>query len=193
MQNHGGYWWGYNKHNVEVLNENMSYENMGAMQTYANLLKESDEALAEMISYFSKTEEPTYIVFFGDHLPAMGNVYEELSFVGAGSEKSNEDILNLHKTPFFIWSNTENVEAEDLGNINAYKLGAIVMEYAGVNTDPYFAYLSNMTVNGTKGLFETENGIKELEDLPEHMKKELSERWLIQYDRMFGKGYAAQP
>lgn len=186
MQNHGGYWYGYNKHNVKVRNKDLTSESFGGIQTYANLLRESDIALNSLINHFKKVKEPTYIVFFGDHAPALGTGLNELGFLSS----EPESILKQYKTPFLIWSNVDGMAKENLGNINAYQLGAIAMRYANVNIDSYYEFLCNMTVHGVKGFYELGENAVPIDELPENMSQELHNRWLLQYDRMFGKGYS---
>ena len=49
------------------------------LDNYLTLLNESDKALKELISYYEKSEEPTVIMFYGDHQPAISNFYEQIN------------------------------------------------------------------------------------------------------------------
>ena len=43
-------------------------------EQYLSIMHASDEALRELITYFEKVEEPTLIVFFGDHQPSVETI-----------------------------------------------------------------------------------------------------------------------
>jgi hypothetical protein len=59
---------------------------------YANRLKTIDNMVKDLISEIEKIDEPTVVVFYSDHLPA-------LDFTGSNIESSK------YKAPYFIWGN----------------------------------------------------------------------------------------
>ena len=74
-------------------------------------LHNSDAALEVLISYFQQIQEPTVILLFGDHQPAIeqelleelyGKKIEDLSL----EEKQREYIM-----PFMIWANYDIEES----------------------------------------------------------------------------------
>lgn len=77
-----------------------SVELKNQMAYYINQINEVDFFIGQLIEEYSNFEEPTVIVFFGDHLPAL-----EI-------EKSNLKNGDIYKTEYVIWSNYE-IEAED--------------------------------------------------------------------------------
>ena len=66
MQNHGGYTDVYP--NFE--NDIQAQYNSDALNQYLSLIHKTDAALEDLVSYFSKVDEKTVIVFFGDHQPS---------------------------------------------------------------------------------------------------------------------------
>ncbi len=44
-------------------------------EQYLNMIKMSDKALKELVHYFEKVDEPTVIVFFGDHQPDLEETF----------------------------------------------------------------------------------------------------------------------
>ena len=46
-------------------------------EQYLSIMHASDEALRELITYFETVEEPTLIVFFGDHQPSVESAFVE--------------------------------------------------------------------------------------------------------------------
>lgn len=72
MQNHGGYDWdgdGYFDKRIYLTGEEQ--DKYPTVDQYLSLVRYSDDAVQELISYFSKVDEPTAIVFFGDHQPNL--------------------------------------------------------------------------------------------------------------------------
>lgn len=69
MQNHSGYAQGwYNLPRHIQLPSSLKAADRTAEQ-FLDLMKESDLALEELITYYSQCNEPTLVVFFGDHQP----------------------------------------------------------------------------------------------------------------------------
>lgn len=67
-------------------------------------MEKSAEALRELTDYYKKVEEPTVIVFFGDHAPSYA-----AEILKAGS--LDED--KAYETPFLIWSNYERKDVKN--------------------------------------------------------------------------------
>lgn len=111
---------------------------------YLSLIERSDSALKELIDYFSNVDEPTVIVFFGDHQPS-GNVVESiLEQNGYSSDDlSGDELLNRYKVPFIIWANYDIDEATGL-ETSANYLAADTLQAAGMPANGYFGYLLNL-------------------------------------------------
>ena len=73
----------------------------------------ASEALGKLTDYLREQDEPTVVIFFGDHRPGLGlsdgssTVYSELG-MSEGYDQgkwSIEQILELHSSDYLIWSN----------------------------------------------------------------------------------------
>lgn len=131
----------------------LSDESMETLSVYAEGIRDSSEMLYELTQYFDTVSEPTLLVFWGDHLPALGNnfsVYQELG-LDIGYNNTLEGTVNTYKTPFVIWANeaycvqtdfSAQVAALDLPEdplISDIYLGGIVYEMTGMTgADAYF-------------------------------------------------------
>ena len=99
-------------------------------EQYLSLVKKSDEALEELITYFEGVEEETLIVFFGDHQP---NVEAELiNELAPYRNLIVNSYLTRFQTPFVIWANYDIGGRKDLGIISSNYLGIETLKYAGV-------------------------------------------------------------
>lgn len=94
-----------------------SYKNQ--FEYFANQLYETDEFIGELIGQLSTYQEPTIVVFYGDHLPSLS--------------VKDEDLLsgNTFQTEYVLWSNfqMEKVNVD----LNAYQLNAYVLERLGLD------------------------------------------------------------
>lgn len=131
MQNHGGY--GYDDFRESLgadtpFTNELSDESTMLAANYCCLLRRSDEALRELVETLRGLDEPTMLVYFGDHLPPLGaKVYEELGMPSSGDAG--------HMTPYFIWSNYKTLAGE--ADMRAFELGAYALELAGMGDDYY--------------------------------------------------------
>lgn len=163
MQNHGGY--GYDDfrqaYGADVPFSNaLSPESEKILANYCYLLRRSDEALKAWIAQLEAFEEPTMVVFFGDHLAPLGTaVYEELGIPLSGD--------GAHLTPYFIWSNRQALTGET--DLHAYQLGAYALSMAGLCDDPFLAHVEKLR----------QEGGSQDEDYD-----------LVSYDVLFGEQYA---
>lgn len=73
------------------------------LKTYSIGVRESRRALAELIDTFNEPNSPpVIIVFYGDHLPILGELYNKFGF----SPTSIYDLFQeLFSTPYLVWSN----------------------------------------------------------------------------------------
>ena len=85
MQNHSSYSKEYENFTPDV---KVSGANGSArlLERYLSLIKVSDEAFGQLVGYFSQVDEPTVILMFGDHQPAVqSSFYDSLFGKNAGS------------------------------------------------------------------------------------------------------------
>lgn len=130
MQNHGGYTFSGSSFENDVHITNMSGSYPQAEQ-YLSLLKRTDSALEILIDYFRQYDEPTVIVMFGDHQPAIEQSFYEELYGKTLDEISTEELLKRYKVPFFIWTNYEQESRDDIVTSTNY-LSNYILESAGL-------------------------------------------------------------
>lgn len=128
--------------------ENLSVYFMGVRHT--------SEMIYDLAEYLDAMDEPTLLVFFGDHRPNLGADYLAYKAIGSdiGLCDTPEQIINLTETPYMIWANKalfempeyqENLSRLELkkGNIiSSNYLSSIVYELTGnVGSDAYWDFL----------------------------------------------------
>ena len=129
VQNHSTYEYDGDDFETDVHIQRPEGEYPRAEQ-YLSLIKDSDEALEELISYFEGVDEKTMIVFFGDHQP---NVEAELiDELAPDRELFVNSFLTRYQTPFTIWSNYDLGLGSYVGITSANYLGLKTLEAAGI-------------------------------------------------------------
>ena len=93
----------------------------------------TDEAnYRQLISYFETVDEPTVVLFFGDHEPRLSNEFYSSWFTDE-NDLDLETTAQLHKTPFLIWGNyslsTESIQKGSVVSLNY--LSTVLFQTAG--------------------------------------------------------------
>lgn len=140
MQNHGYYNYDESLYPSRVHLTGLSQDYPVADQ-YLTLIRDSDEALSYLITYFSQVEEDVVLVFYGDHQP---NLEDELTEELFGHMPETLDELELeYRVPFLIWTNYDIPEKEiELTSLNY--LSSYVYEAAGMTPPGYNRMLAQL-------------------------------------------------
>ena len=85
---------------------------------YLNECHEMDKFIGDLIDAITEAEEPTVMIIYGDHIPAL-DVKEE-----------NYKLSSLYETRYVIWDNI-GLEKKDR-DITSYQSGAILLKDAGI-------------------------------------------------------------
>ncbi len=142
IQNHGGYTDDFNK-GFESTVDLSSLGNFEGTENYLSLLKESDKAFEELITYFSKVEEPTLICMFGDHQAQIEDSYYEYLYGKSLVELTPEEVQKRYITPFIIWTNYD-IEEMEVEKISGNYLSTLVLQTAGYELTGYNAFLYHL-------------------------------------------------
>ncbi len=120
---------------------NLEYDAPQA-NNYANMLKKTDDAVKELVTYFESVDEPTMIVFFGDHEPKLE---EEFYLDKKLTYKHAEQYVKYrtHNTHFFIWANYDIEEEEDV-YMSANYLSSKVLDTAGLSMSGYQQFIADV-------------------------------------------------
>lgn len=158
MQNHGGYTTTYENFKEKYYKTGRSYTDANQ---YFSLIRESDDALSELVGYFSQVEEPVEIVFFGDHQPSLNSKFYPLLNGKGLSGLTLEELEHLYTVPFFIWTNYDTPE-ETIEITSLNFISTMALERAGLALTPYHQFLSDLqdvvpAINA-RGYFSLEKG-----------------------------------
>ncbi len=143
IQNHGGYTESFDNFQEKVHITSMKGDYPQA-DRFLSLMRASDDAFKELVTYYKeKVKEPTVIVMFGDHPPALDQgFYEELF----GADPAGFNVYQAQKyyqTPFVIWANYD-IPEKDMGVLSANYLSPLIMQTAGLELTDYERYLASL-------------------------------------------------
>ena len=199
MENHQPYFGG--KFNtpapVAASADNLSGEEAGVLDALVHGLTDADAALGKLTDYFAQAEEPTILVFLGDHLPGLSlggddTLYTRLGYASSADTGSwdAEELKRMHSTDFLVWNNF-GAELEAPAEVSCTGLGTYLLGWAGLPKPLYFQWVSaameEMTLYRER-LFVAADGT------PSHTPPENCEplvaAWRnIVYDMLYGEQY----
>ena len=194
MQNHTN----YNKDNypdderVKVLEHpaGLKASTVGALEDFATGIRDADAMLGKLTEYFSQVDEPVILVFWGDHYNPIDSNYDVFTRSGYASDSSADP--KLHQTTLLMWSNYTD-KPVDLGTIAAYDISPVMMNIYGLKQPLYFQYLNRQLQvacrSNTRGTILNRDG-STTNTMTALQQKWNQNHWMLQYDLMFGKGYA---
>lgn len=136
----------YKDNPIQLQNENLNPTLKGIAEAYAHGLHDADHELSVLIQYFERVKEPTDIVFFGDHLGALGPLfalYKKMGFISAEATHSLQDIQNLYSTEFIIWSNYKT-QRNTFPDTSSNFLGNILLNHLGVKKPEYYYFIDEV-------------------------------------------------
>ncbi|WNQ13853.1 LTA synthase family protein [Paenibacillus aurantius] len=180
MENHFHYYPGKFNDNTIKVNGPVNADSRGQLETYAQGTSSADAMLQQLVEHYKTVDEPTIVVFFGDHLPFLGDdykVYKDAKYLTDG----DPDLLNkMYRTPYVVWNNylPENPARVDM---SPSFLGPYVLKQAKLQGNAYTDFLSR--------LYERIPLIPPKDKYEQYRIKEddLKEYETLQYDVLFGE------
>ena len=201
MQNHMPYedFYTNNQFKDADTSQNLSDTERQNIETYTKGLNYTDQSTLDFLNKLNEMDRPITVIFYGDHLPGI--------YSTAYSDPNN--VLGLHETDYFIWSNNASKSAgtklDDASSAytSSNYFSAQLASHLDAKVSPYLAFLTEMhqaipalSVPSSAGgnsedpVYLDANGNRvSTKDLPAEAKTMLHEYQLIQYDMSAGKNY----
>lgn len=188
MQNHGGYTDTYSNFPEEIYKTGRSYTDANQ---YLSLVHESDKAIQNLITYFEHVDDPVEIVFFGDHQPSLNSAFYEMMNGKGLSNLTMEELEDLYKVPFFIWTNYDSTEKTvDITSLDF--LSTMALEQAGIALPAYNQFLADMmeevpAINSRGYYSKSEGAFLHLDEAEGEEAEWIKNYNILQYNSMFDK------
>lgn len=201
MQNHMPYQPSYyKKDHFQVSGDGFNNEQCAQIETYLQGINYTDQALQAWLRQLDKLDQPTTVVWYGDHLPG---IYNRISMTKYG--------IPLHETDYFIYSNKAARRIDHDRIDNQYQLvspnvfGALTLAKMDIKVSPYYALLTevmnklpatSLPLDGSaKNNAAHQAGISFVNQhgkqvrLNRHQQRLFHDYQLVQYDLTAGHGY----
>ncbi len=201
MQNHMPYEDFYSDNQFKDLDtsQNLGDNERRSIDTYTKGLNYTDQSTLDFLNQLNQINRPITVVFYGDHLPGI--------YSTAYSDPNN--VLGLHETDYFIWSNNASKSAgtklDDVSSAytSSNYFSAQLASHLNAKVSPYLAFLTEMhqaipamSVPSSAGgnsdepvYLDTAGNRVETKNLSDGAKTLLQDYKLIQYDMSVGKNY----
>ncbi len=131
--------------------ENYSESIYRTVNNYFRGIKQTNQALWELINYFKEVNEPVIILLFGDHNPGLGLNNAGYKMLGIDMDLSNEQgFMNYYSVPYVIWGNdiaksTLNKNFKGVGaTISPNYLMPELFEYLGFKGNKYMQFITDI-------------------------------------------------
>ena len=103
------------------------------LQQYLYHLRDVDDELLRLWQFISERPQPTILLYFGDHLPAMGKVFRQLKFRDGLKPRAQA-------TPYLLAANYELKRGPSpQGNIASWQLPTLLLNAMGAGGENAFS------------------------------------------------------
>ena len=123
----------YEDYDISIVDSKLDPEEEDTIRSYAQGVYDADKQLKEVYDFIQTYEEPTILIFYGDHLPYLKNekgedITKKLEYFNTGD--STEDLYRKYHTQCLILANY------DIGEDDIDYMGPdLVMDYLLNNTE----------------------------------------------------------
>lgn len=180
-QNHGPYSnEKYSEDQYLAKKSHYDEENYNIVNNYLSGIYKTDFAMKKLVDYFRNEDEPTVVIFFGDHNPWLGESSLGYSMLDISLDMSSEEgFLNYFETPYIIWGNDAakevlNKDFTGQGNvISPMFLMPEIFQYFQWEGNEYMQFLTEFkaSVDVINKVYFKENGKYTPELSPEAQKR----------------------
>lgn len=177
----------YKNYDISIKESNLSKEENDTILSYAQGIYDADNQLNRLYEYIKEYDEPTVIIFLGDHLPYLytergDNALESISYFNTDNELEN--IYRKYNTQALILSNY-NMDLSSMPDYLSYNmLLTYIVNNMDIKLSEYYRWLYSTTEylpatnkyisldeNGNKYYTQNLNGdMKRINKLREYMQ-----------------------
>lgn len=136
----------FGKDNFKITKSGITDINKRQLNTYLTGLQRADQQFEKLISHAQTLERPTMIIFFGDHLPNLGSIFDQYQFYENAEQKAQKKHEKFFRTPISVWSNFE-IERQSFkaDRIPAHFLAVRSLHAAQLPSSPYYDFMTKMS------------------------------------------------
>jgi phosphoglycerol transferase MdoB-like AlkP superfamily enzyme len=146
LQGHGPYPAGRYPDDDLVVTGSLADADKGALESYAIGIRDADRGLQRLLDWAATRDRHTIVVFFGDHLPPLANVFVSTGYMKGFTADRRAPWPTLaaeHETPLVVWSNRSG-PARDLGTVSPAFLPNHILKLGGFTHPFYTGFLGEV-------------------------------------------------
>jgi hypothetical protein len=191
MQGHGPYTrQNYPSYDVQI-QHGFSRDTDNELYPYAQCVYEADKALAYLVEYFRRSGKPVLLVFYGDHLPALGSAFAETHYLPSTSNEADlAEQVRRYSTPALVWTNAKIKVGKIPAEVCPPILCSYIVRSLGFRHPFYTGFLSRM--EAVTPAYSPAVVISPTGELRRSITGEplFEDYGMIGYDLLFGKQYS---
>lgn len=135
----------YGKDHFKIDQPELRDSSKRQLNTYLTGLQRADQHVEKLLQDLKQQERPTIVIFFGDHLPNLGQVYDDFHFFTSAQEKAEKKDVKFFSTPLAVWSNYPiDRKLFTQSNIPAHFLAPKVLTAAQLPLPPYYQFIQEV-------------------------------------------------
>jgi hypothetical protein len=139
----------YENYDVNIVSSNLEQSMNETLISYAQGIYDTDKQLGRLYEYIQTLDEPTLLVFYGDHLPYLENsegvnILDYLQYFNTDDELLND--YRMYNTQALILANFE-INDDKNQYIGPDLLGAYILNRMDINISNYYKWLYNYKNN----------------------------------------------
>lgn len=157
-------------------------------EQYLSLMKMSDDALKQLVTYFKNVDEPVIILLFGDHQPHLPDSFYQDVMGKNPLQFTQEDTMKKYKVPFLIWANYDIPELFiEQASINY--LSSIFLDVASLKMSNFNRYLldlyKKLPIVSAVGSYDSDGKLHNKDERNTKYAKLMKEYEIVQYNYLF--------
>lgn len=178
----------YKNYDVQATSSTLTKSQTEVIQSYAQSCYNADKELGRLYDYIQTFDEPTIIIFYGDHLPYLTDTETKKDLINSLSYfNTDNNLLNSYRkynTQALVLANFDLGENTDMSYLSPDMLLTTVVNKMGLDLSSYYRWLYStkdslpctnylVTADSKGKLFWTndiEGEAKETSDLREKMQ-----------------------
>lgn len=178
----------YDAYNIEVTSTKLNEEETGMLKSYAQGVYDADLQLRKLYDYIQTLEEPTMLIYYGDHLPflksdAGDDLYEKLSYFNTDNELTNT--YRMYNTQCLILDNFD-AKYDDISYLGYDLVMSYITNNMDIELSPYYKWLYT-TIDALPAAnrhvaVDSDGNIYSVADLPKAMDNMYKKRQLANWN-----------
>ncbi|MCL2874585.1 MAG: LTA synthase family protein [Defluviitaleaceae bacterium] len=132
---------------ISAASDKLDEHSQGVFNALLYGIYDADASLGQIVEFFENIDEPTIIIFLGDHLPGLtidqeNSIYSILDYVSSSSPRDwdTNELRQMLSTDFIVWNNF-GAELDVPFESSTIRLGVDILRWANIPKNRYFTIL----------------------------------------------------